>query len=214
MESFRFNLQAEKANAILKHRKLQRVTTLLRLFEVCVVLVLISRLSLKLPVVVRNSSEYLRDVSVFVNSHYFVFVIGNVIVITLFAQGFGKNVPKELEQDDIYEKLVHKSVNHEEKERIIKDDRIVEEGGSLEQQKMKREVKKSYRRCETEILKKRRRVLRRCESENERKIIQAATPAVEEEMVRISYPEDEMSNDEFRRIVEAFIAKQQRGFEG
>ncbi|AES89159.1 hypothetical protein MtrunA17_Chr4g0035291 [Medicago truncatula] len=213
MESFRFNLQVEKANAILKHRKLQRVTILLRLVEVCVVLVLISRLSLKLLVVVRNSSEYLRDVSVIVNSHYFVFVIGNVIIITLFAQGSGKNVPKEHEHDDIYEKLVHNSVNHEEKERIIKDDRIVEKGGSLEQHKMKREVKKSYRRCETNILKKRRRVLERCESENERKIIEAATPA-EEEMLRISYPEDEMSNDEFRRIVEAFIAKQQRGFEG
>jgi len=214
MESFRFNLQAEKANAILKHHKLQRVTTLIRLVEVCVVLVLISRLSLKLPVVVRNSSEYLRDVSVIVNSHYFVFVIGNVIIITLFVQGSGKNVPKEPEHDDIYEKLVHKSVNHEEKERMIKDDRIVEEGGSLELKKMKREVKKSYRRCETEILKKRRRVLGRCESENERKLIEAATPAAEEEVVRISYPEDEMSNDEFRRIVEAFIAKQQRGFEG
>jgi len=169
---------------------------------------------LKLPVVVRNSSEYLRDVSVIVNSHYFVFVIGNVIIITLFVQGSGKNVPKEPEHDDIYEKLVHKSVNHEEKERMIKDDRIVEEGGSLELKKMKREVKKSYRRCETEILKKRRRVLGRCESENERKLIEAATPAAEEEVVRISYPEDEMSNDEFRRIVEAFIAKQQRGFEG
>ncbi|MCI10619.1 hypothetical protein A2U01_0031713, partial [Trifolium medium] len=72
-----------------------------------------------------------------------------------------------------------------------------------------------YRRCETEILKKRRRVLRRCESENNgRKSIEPApVPSAEEEMVRISYPEDEMSNEEFRRTVEAFIAKN-RGFEG
>ncbi|CAI8616963.1 unnamed protein product [Vicia faba] len=175
MESFSFNLQAEKTNAILKHRKLQRVTTLLRLVEVCVVLVLISRLSMKLPVA-----------------------------------GLGKNVHEETEQGDIYEKFVRK---REEKERIRKNDCItVEEGDNRvveEVEKVKRGVKKGYcyRRCESEVLKKRRRVLRRCESEKkERKSIEG-----EEEMVmRISYPEDEMSNEEFRRTVEAFIAKQQR----
>jgi hypothetical protein len=225
MESFSFNLQAEKANAILKHHKLQRATTLLRLVEVCVVLVLISRLSMRLPIVVRNSSEYLKDISVFINSHCFVFVIGNLIIITLFAQGNGKNIPKEQEHDDIYEKLVGKSIKHEEKERIIKYD-STKEGASIEnkriddvEEKMKTKtgLKKGYcyRRCETEILKKRRRVLRRCESENSgRKKIEAAPAAGEEKMVRISYPEDEMSNEEFRRTVEAFIAKQQRGFEG
>ncbi|CAJ2679312.1 unnamed protein product [Trifolium pratense] len=225
MESFSFNLQAEKTNAILKHRKLQRVTTLLRLVEVCVVLVLISRLSLKLPVAVRNSSEYLRDLSVFINSHYFVFLIGNVIIITLFAQSSGKNIPRETEHDDFYEKLVQKSVKYEEKERIIKDDSR-KEGDSIEKKKIddveekmktKTGVKKGYcyRRCETEILKKRRRVLQRCESENSgRKSIEPApVSSAEDEMVRISYPEDEMSNEEFRRTVEAFIAKN-RGFEG
>ncbi|XP_045823487.1 uncharacterized protein LOC123916150 [Trifolium pratense] len=225
MESFSFNLQAEKTNAILKHRKLQRVTTLLRLVEVCVVLVLISRLSLKLPVAVRNSSEYLRDLSVFINSHYFVFLIGNVIIITLFAQSSGKNIPRETEHDDFYEKLVQKSVKYEEKERIIKDDSR-KEGDSIEKKKIddveekmktKTGVKKGYcyRRCETEILKKRRRVLQRCESENSgRKSIEPApVSSAEDEMVRISYPEDEMSNEEFRRTVEAFIAKNRR-FEG
>jgi hypothetical protein len=193
---------------------------------VCVVLVLISRLFLKLPVAVRNSSEYLRDFSVFINSHYFVFLIGNVIIITLFAQSSGKNAPRETEHDDFYEKLVQKSVKYEEKERIIKDDSRKEEGDSIEkkridgvEEKMKTKtgVKKGYcyRRCETEILKKRRRVLRRCESENNgrKRIEPAPVSSAEEEMVRISYPEDEMSNEEFRRTVEAFIAKN-RGFEG
>lgn len=174
---------------------------------------------------VRNSSEYLKDISVFINSHYFVFVIGNIIIITLFAQGNGKNIPKDQEQDDIYEKLAGKSIKHEEKERIIKYD-STKEGARIEnkriddvEEKMKTKtgLKKGYcyRRCETEILKKRRRVLQRCESENSgRKKIEAAPAAGEENMVRISYPEDEMSNEEFRRTVEAFIAKQQKGFEG
>lgn len=214
MELFSFNLQAEKTNAILKHRKLQRVTTLLRLVEVCVVLVLISRLSLKLPVVVRSSSEYIKDFSVFMNSPCFVFLAGNVIIITLFVQGLGKNVHEETEHDDIYEKFVRK-----DKEQIRKNDcSTVEEGDNreVEEEKVKRGVKKGYcyRRCESEVLKKRRRVLRRCESENNkgRKSIEGGG---EEEMVmRISYPEDEMSNEEFRRTVEAFIAKQQRVLRG
>ncbi|XP_004507470.1 uncharacterized protein [Cicer arietinum] len=206
MESLSFNLQAEKLNAILKNRKLQRITGLLRIIEVFIVLILISRISMKLPIAVRNSSEYLRDFSIFMNSPRFVFLIGNVIIITLFAQGFGKNVPKELEPENIYEMLVRKSIKHEEK-----DDSKVKEGDSVVEEKiMKRGVKKSYRRCESEILKKRRRVMRRCESENNGwKRIEGA-PVVEEEMVRISYPEDEMSNEEFRRTVEAFIARQQR----
>jgi len=177
---------------------------------------------MKLPIVVRNSSEYLKDISVFINSHYFVFIIGNLIIITLFAQGNGKNIPKEQEHDDIYEKLVGKSIKHEEKERIIKYDSTSIENKRIddveEKMKTKTGLKKGYcyRRCETEILKKRRRVLRRCESDNSRrkKIEAAPAAAGEEEMVRISYPEDEMSSEEFRRTVEAFIAKQQRGFEG
>ncbi|CAK8576573.1 unnamed protein product [Lathyrus sativus] len=214
MESFSFNLQAEKTNAILKHRKLQRVTTLLRLVEACVVLVLISRLSMKLPVVVRNSSEYLKDFSVFMNSPCFVFLIGNVIIITLFVQGLGKNVHEETEQDDIYEKFVRK-----EKEQIRKNDCSTEGGNRVvEEEKVKRGVKKGYcyRRCESEVLKKRRRVLRRCESENNkgRKSIEGGGGGEEEMVMRISYPEDEMSNEEFRRTVEAFIAKQQRVLRG
>ncbi|CAL5212401.1 unnamed protein product [Lathyrus oleraceus] len=214
MELFSFNLQAEKTNAILKHRKLQRVTTLLRLVEVCVVLVLISRLSLKLPVVVRSSSEYIKDFSVFMNSPCFVFLIGNVIIIALFVQGLGKNVHEETEHDDIYEKFVRK-----DKEQIRKNDcSTVEEGDNrvVEEEKVKRGVKKGYcyRRCESEVLKKRRRVLRRCESENNKGRKSIEDGGEEEMVMRISYPEDEMSNEEFRRTVEAFIAKQQRILRG
>jgi len=213
MESFSFNLQTAKGNASLKHLKLQRVTILLRVVEICIVLVLISRLSMMLPSAVRNSSEYLKDFSVF-NSHYFVFLIGNIIIITLFAQGSGRNVQNEQEYDDIYEKLVRKSIKHEEKEKIRKDGSKVEKGDSVEERKMKRGVKKSYRRCESENLKKQHRVLQRCESENNgRKNIEPAHVIEEEMIVRILYPEDKMSNEEFRRTVEAFIAKN-RGFEG
>ncbi|CAJ1933558.1 unnamed protein product [Sphenostylis stenocarpa] len=196
MDSFSFkNLQAEKANAMLKYRKLRRVASLLRIIEVCAVLVLVSRFSMQLPVAVRNSSEYLRDLSLFMNSPRFVFLLGNIIIIALFAQfsAQGNNVVAE---PDLYQEFVQNTT---------KNHNFV----AAEKQRMKTgEAKKGYRRCETEILRaKRCRVLRRCETENKMKRIEGAPV---EEVARISCPEDGMSNEEFRRTVEAFIAREQK----
>lgn len=206
MDSFSFNnLQAEKANAILKHRKLRRVASFIRIIEVCTILVFISRFSMQLPVAVKNSSVYLRDLSLFMNSPRFVFLVGNVIIIALFAQFStqGNNAP----EPDLYQEFVQNTTkNHRHTETVVAE-------YSKKKQRMKtgqvnNGLKKGYRRCETEILcQKHSRVLRRCETENGRKSIE---PAPVEEVARISCPEDGMSNEEFRRTVEAFIARQQR----
>lgn len=206
MDSFSFNnLQAEKANVILKHRKLQRVASLFRIIEVCIILVLISRFSMQLPVAVKNSSVYLRDLSLFMNSPRFVFLVGNVIIIALFAQFStqGNNAP----EPDLYQEFVQNTTkNHRHTETVVAE-------YSKKKQRMKTGevnigLKKDYRRCETEILsEKPHRVLRRCETENGRKSIE---PATIQEVAQISCPEDGMSNEEFRQTVEAFIARQQR----
>nr|BAF98220.1 CM0216.380.nc [Lotus japonicus] len=312
MDSFSFNnLQAGRANAILKHDKLRRITSLLRIIEVCVLVVLVSRFSMKLPGSVRNTSEYLREFSLFMNSPRFVFLIGNAIIITLFAQygqfsaqGSAENVVQT--EPDLYQEFLQKSTTkYREKQSIRTEEDIenriingeiekspennenfssigesgytmingeinkflenneicestVETGYGMKNQRIRTEdgveskringeienypenkeifprtvetgyiiksgkfdegkikwsekqrtkteeanfglkVKKDYRRCETEVLSKPHHVLRRCETENGRKSIEAS-PA-----------EDEMSNEEFRRIVEAFIAKEQR----
>ncbi|XP_020216748.1 uncharacterized protein LOC109800371 [Cajanus cajan] len=110
MDSFSFNnLQAEKANAILKHRKLQRVASLLRILEVCAVLVLVSRVSMHLPVALRNSGEYFRDLSLFMHSPRFVFFVGNVIIITLFAQFSAQGSARNLGEQNLYQEFVHNS---------------------------------------------------------------------------------------------------------
>lgn len=239
---------------------------MLRVVEVCVVLVLISRLSLKLPVAVKNSSEYLREFSLAMNSPRFVFLIGNVIIITLFAQSgqfstqgsSERNVPAE---PDIYQEIVQKNRT----EHVEKQSMRTEDGGGIEKWRIKGDIEKHpesddgiygeegcdgiknkrieggkpnwaeegvmktgdagvglevkkgccYRRCETEVFNKppsRVRVLRRCESEKKRResIEEAAAAGEEIVMAGISCPEDDMSNEEFRRTVEAFIAKQQR----
>lgn len=263
---------------------------MLRFVEVCVVLVLVSRLSLHLPVAVKNSSEYFRDLTVFINSPRFVFLIGNVIIITLFAQSgqfSAQGSRRNGSEHDLYQEFLQNSTTnnqitqgnqkHKEKQNIetedstenqqvdgekikypekkgirtkdsIKNRRIngnmtknkenkriyerkeanfgirnkgIDTGKSkwTEKQRMKTgeannglEVK-DYRRCQTEILcrvnseKQPRGVLRRCETENRIKGIQDARNEEEEE---VSYPEDNMSNEEFRRTVEEFIARQQR----
>lgn len=197
MDSFSFNnLQAEKANAILKHRKLQRVASLLRILEVCAVLVLVSRVSMHLPVALRNSSEYFRDLSLFMHSPRFVFLVGNVIIITLFAQFSAQGSARNLGEQNLYQEFVNNSAKDQRHVETV----VVAECGK-KKQRMKTGEKKVYRRCETEVVReKRRRVLRRCE-----------TKRIEgEEVVKVSCPEDGMSNEEFRRTVEAFIARQQR----
>ncbi|OIW05680.1 hypothetical protein TanjilG_23466 [Lupinus angustifolius] len=287
MDSLNFtDMQAEKANAMLIHRKLRRIGSLFRLIEVCVVLVFISRLPMQLPVSFKNSSEYFREFLVFMNSPGFIFLIGNAIIITLFAQsgrfsahGSKKNNPElgiyhDFIQNNIKNEKVQGEEKLSEKQNIGTEDSIQSEKQSSktedsiqsEKQSLKTEdtVKnrrinedvrkysknqrinpitlvdysindhgidagkskwvekqsnktgetsiglevKSYRRCETEILRhvqndkeNQNRVLKRCETENMRKSIQ---PSV------ISTPEDHMSNEEFRRTIEAFIAKQQR----
>ncbi|MED6183476.1 hypothetical protein PIB30_038155 [Stylosanthes scabra] len=287
MDSFSFhNLQAEKANAILKNRKLRRITGMLRFLEVCVVLVLISRLSLRLPIAVKNSGEYFRDLSVFVNSPRFVFFVGNAIIITLFAQSgqfSGQGSRRNDSEEDLYHEFLEnatkkqrtqenlknrarakqgieteetvENIKNQEKEgiktedSIIKNKRIsrnmvkqeensgilkrkeanfglrskgIDAGGKnkcdVEKQNMETgevnnclEVKK-YRRCQTEILHRRNRGgdLRRCETEKRIKAIEHGPTKEEEEEGGGSYPEDNMSNEEFRRTIEAFIARQQR----
>ncbi|ESW03803.1 hypothetical protein PHAVU_011G043200 [Phaseolus vulgaris] len=199
MDSFSFNnLQAEKANAILKHRKLRRVASLLRIIEVCAVLVLVSRFSMQLPVAVRNSGEYFRDLSLFMNSPRFVFLIGNIIIIALFAQfsAQGNNVVQE---PNLYQELIQNTTKNQET--------VVAEYSRKKQRMKTGEAKisleKGYRRCERE---KRRGVMRRCESESEKGRKKIEGVAVEE----VARPEDGMSNEEFRRTVEAFIAREQR----
>ncbi|CAL0329250.1 unnamed protein product [Lupinus luteus] len=294
MSLFHFtDIQAEKNNVMLKQRKIRKIASLLRFLEVCVVLIFITRLlPLHLPVAFKNSSDYLRDFSVFMNSHCFIFLIGNAIIITLFVQsGHFSNLGSKRNniEPDIYQEIIHNNTKNEktqgaekflekqnietedsaesekqsfktediiqrEKQSIKTKDSIRNEriNGDIEKyqkyrrsypitkakyainnqridagnsecgknQNMKTEEAsigmkvKGYRRCETEILRhdqndkeNQRRVLHRCETENIRKSI---LPAAPEEMVENSSPEDHMSNDEFRRTVEAFIAKQQR----
>ncbi|CAL5205628.1 unnamed protein product [Lathyrus oleraceus] len=239
--------KAVKSNKVQKHSQLRKITDLLRYVEMCVVLVLISRLSFQqLPLALKSSSEYFRGFEV---SPGLVFLIGNVIIITLFAQSgiFSNDSSKRKSSEhDMYLEFLQNSNMYQriqgsdqrkssvKVESSIKGRRIID--GSMvkisekdvkksDEQGMKTEMDlevKEYRRCQSEIElvrgvdsdnEKDQKVLQRCESENEkRKMRSIEVDKEKKKMVKKSslYPEDGMSNDEFRRTVEEFIARQQK----
>ncbi|KAK7310625.1 hypothetical protein RJT34_08237 [Clitoria ternatea] len=210
MDSINFQkLHTKKTTKPQKHRRhLRNIANVLRYVEACVVLVLISRLSIQLPMAVKNTSEYFRN---FMGSPRLVFLVGNVIIITLFAQSghFSSNhaSTKTAPEPDLYHEFLHNSVitrrlqndenNRREKLSVRTENKRIGNKGLEVTMKVEN---KGYRRCQSEIVtrvqsEKGRRVLDRCGTER---------------VGRTSYPEDGMSNDEFRRKIEAFIARQQK----
>ncbi|KAK7351865.1 hypothetical protein VNO77_11609 [Canavalia gladiata] len=211
-------LQAKKATTKPQkhHRLLRKIANLLRYVEVCVVLVLISRVSIQLPTAVKNSSEYFRN---FMGSPRFVFLLGNVIIITLFAQSghFSTHASATTNSEpDLYHQFLQNSAitqklqteENNRKEKVnVRAEKGKRIGGGLIKYTETADAK-GYRRCQSDIIarvqnEKPKRVLQRSETE---RVGRSET----ESSSSCSYPEDAMSNDEFHRKVEAFIARQQR----
>ncbi|KAK3195453.1 hypothetical protein Dsin_026763 [Dipteronia sinensis] len=182
-----------------------------RLIEICVVLLVVSRFSSQLPLAVKNSGGYFRELTIFIVSPRFVFVVGNLIVITLFAksgQFSTQDSPGKNSGSDLIKEFVEKS---EKTHNIHRQEIEYREKQSICAEKVASDEIKHYKRSQSENL---RRVscnkpcgeLRRSETEKCRKISNSGR----EKLVKKSHPEDEMSNEEFRRTIEAFIARQQK----
>ena len=205
MDSFKIDtIKVEKANAILRYRQLRRITNLFRLIEVCLVLILVSKFSLQLPIAMKISGEYFRDLSVTVISPRFVFVVGNAIVIILFVksgQFSGNNQAEKFDETQIYNEFVEKSDGNMPETSAGKETVVMVDTYTTYEARI-------YRRTQSEnpikqIPDKTRRELRR--SVTEKCMKSASADSCEK-----NYSEDDLSNEEFRRIVEAFIARQQR----
>ncbi|KAL5563036.1 hypothetical protein UlMin_032783 [Ulmus minor] len=213
MDSINFyNIKAEKANAILRYNQLRKIANLFRFIEVLVVLILISRISIQLPHAVKNSGGYFRELSFFVVSPRFVFVLGNLIVIILFAKS-GRFSGKRFSGDDIYEEFIKRS---EKNQKIFPDQIRIEhsqkpitlENRLVDERKCDSSEIKSYTRSNSAILERPRksnRQLRRSETQKIEGNFQSG-----EKVEKSLYPEDAMSNEEFRLKIESFIARQQR----
>lgn len=230
MDAFDFdNVKAEKASAMMRYHRLRTIAKLFRIAEVCLALLLLSWISARLPSALTVSGEYFWKLYALLVSPLFAFFIANAIVLVLLTKSghffttkaIGGDVESEVFKEFIQsgEDLISfQSDSHqllpEAEEIVYQDKEILSEVISI---KLKQAEKitvpsdsesKVYRKSRSEIL-KRQSVdkpsgkLRRSETEK-----CAKTPV--EEPAEIFSSEDDISMDEFRRTVEAFIEKQTR----
>ncbi|XP_006365122.1 uncharacterized protein [Solanum tuberosum] len=219
MESL--NIKVEKANAMLRYKKRQRVTTLFRFIEFCIFFAIISRFSTQLPLNFNLSKDCFKGLGVTLISPRFVFVLGNIIVIILFlisgqSSGSTNNVKIDMYDEFKQKCSMNKDTYCEQSKKQRKQSIAVEEAyceQSKKQRKLlERQLEKKIHRSHSDNSlsishdeKKPRKKLTRSATVRSRKVIN--TDSVKP---TTSYPEDEMSNDEFRKTVENFIARQQR----
>ncbi|KAL3510863.1 hypothetical protein ACH5RR_022050 [Cinchona calisaya] len=237
MDSFQIhNIKLEKANAKLRYRRLQKITAMFRLMEFCIFLIIISKFTTQLPSAFKLSGEYFRGFSVTSVSPRFVFILGNAIVIILFLKsghlstkdGVGDTTNNSC-KDDLYDEYMK---NCEKYRSVYKKESFTTEENQMKQSNTKSvngiEVVKSdaYNCCSKE----RKVNMQRSQSENLKRAVKEEEEAaagrelrrsvtakcrgcvdnIEKTSAVRSFKEDEMSSEEFRRTVEAFIARQQR----
>lgn len=215
-----FDIKVEKANAILRYKRLQKVTALFRLMEVFIFLFILTKIPTQLPFSFKFLGDFFRGVFTTMFSPVFIFILGNAIVVILFFKS-GQVASQESESIDFCAEYVERcekrvdTINKTE-EKIKKQGKqgsIVKQGRqskcdmeqsspnfcNIEDQKIHRSKSVDLKRYQHENS---RRELRRSATEKCRKSVNCSGVS--------SYAEDEMSGDEFRRTVEAFIARQQR----
>ncbi|KAF8410568.1 hypothetical protein HHK36_003099 [Tetracentron sinense] len=227
MDSFDFdNVKVEKANAMLRYHRLRKIANLFRFVEICVALIMLSWFSTRLPIAIRISGEYFRDLCVVLVSPLFVFFVGNAIIITLFAKSGQFSGEKPLGNNagtDLYHEFVKNSESGDKirtdspplaPEKIVYQDKqmICEENTITPSYRDTVTTvtdtapdTKVYQRSQSENLKQKPcRKLRRSETEKCRKMLSSGDKPVDS-----TYTDDGMTSEEFQRTVEAFIKKQQ-----
>ncbi|KZV17734.1 hypothetical protein F511_01543 [Dorcoceras hygrometricum] len=200
MDPLKFcDVRVEDANAISKCRTIQSITTVFRLVELSVFLIIVVRFCSQFHFSIKSSGEHFRGVLVALMSPRFVFVIGNVIVAVLllksgrFSDGDGGKVT------DFYDEYVEKCRrNHQGKA-----------DGKLRDMEMKRSRSERVVGMSHHV-EERRRELRRSMTERCKGTASGGRRNAASGGINSYCTEDEMSSEEFRQAVEAFIARQQR----
>ncbi|KAL4581289.1 hypothetical protein LXL04_017500 [Taraxacum kok-saghyz] len=198
-----------KSFAILKYRRLHKITTLFRFMEMIVFLIMISKLSSEVPFSVKVFGDYFRGITFTVFSPKFVFVIGNVIILILFFKSRSvENNDGEKAEDSCYE--------------------YVEscEGSLVNSATVNTSTAPPPPPPTAVVVASNRRKISRSRSENpiraeckenqthrelRRSVTEISRPkSFDTAATEKSYLEDELSCEDFRRTVEAFIARQQK----
>ncbi|MBA0803065.1 hypothetical protein Gohar_013314 [Gossypium harknessii] len=222
MDSFYFhNVKTEKVKAMRKYNRLRSIAKVFRIFEVLSALLFLAWTAERVPFAVKISGEFVLKLGGIIASPFFVFLICNVIIITLIAKS-GIFSPVRNADSKVCEEIIKTADTHSksvsQEEIVYQDKEIISEvnTSTRECEDMEPEPEpesdsdfeadnpRVYRRSKSEKLEREKvkKELRRSESEKKcRKI---------ENMDEKLFPEDDLSNEEFQRAIEDFIAKQLR----
>ncbi|KNA19282.1 hypothetical protein SOVF_062670 [Spinacia oleracea] len=215
------HIKVEKAKAIkLRYQKLRKITRFFRVFEIILILAVISRLSLQLPLALfKLSNECFYSLSIFIVSPKFVFIIGNAIVITLFVNSgrlsSNECSPKTTKTPPYQRK--NKNMMKVDQKSCKKQGIITEENAMMAMifppSEQQQQVIKIYQRSKSEkMIIKREKVEKKCcglrRSNTEIKSLKGC--GCSNDVKECHYPEDHMSNEEFQKTIENFIARQQK----
>ncbi|XP_076885711.1 uncharacterized protein LOC143535306 [Bidens hawaiensis] len=214
------DMKAEKANAMLRYQRFRKIAELFRIIELLLAVILFSWITTRLPSVIGVVSDYLRQLISVIVSPLFIFLIGNLIVLTLVLKsGQITDNSSEISEIDItgtdfYEESENNNVAVrpviEPEEIVYQDKRIISEVISKptdENHEIKVKLDpdvdvKVYLRSKSEnLMDKGYGKLKRSETEVGRRVVEDY-PVTEKVVV------DELSNEEFKRRVEGFIARQ------
>ncbi|KAL4582636.1 hypothetical protein LXL04_007193 [Taraxacum kok-saghyz] len=233
------NVKMEKANAMQRYRRFRKIAKLFRLVELLLAVVLLSWISTRLPFVLRIFGEYFRQLLSIIVSPLFIFLVGNVIVLTLVVKSghlTGTHSSVDNAGTALYDDIVNNvsediSPVLKQEEIVYQDKRIISEVNSKSitnenEINVSEATKKSpintvpdldqkiYRRSQSENLMKRELFLeseilngklKRSETEIGRRNVDSP---VEDQAV--DNVVDELSNEEFQKRIEGFIARQVR----
>ncbi|XP_049352278.1 uncharacterized protein LOC125816695 [Solanum verrucosum] len=197
MESLNFhNIKLEKANAKLRYKKRQRVTMFI---VFCIFFTIISRFSIQLPL----STDYVKGFGVTLISPRFVFVLVNIIVIILFFKSGHSSAADNVKFDEYKQKY---SINCEQS--ILVEETNCEQS-IVAERRLEKRIHRSHSenslRLAHDEKKTRKRMMR---SATVGCLKNIGTDSVKPAMTTTT--SDGLSSVEFRKTVEAFIARQQR----
>lgn len=231
MESFAFefdNLKTEKQNAMLRYRRLRNLAKLFRILELCLLLIFISWISSRMPFILKISKDYIRQLISIIISPLFIFLLSNVIVLTLLLKSgqFTTNSSSEANQYSEFTNNIEISANSNaengsavsEEEVVYQDKEIVGEINIADSESCSDLVTQVNLQPECSVLDQ--KVLHRSQSDNSKTEISEKPgrelrrsgsemcPKNERSGESTAEIVEELSNEEFQRAIEAYIEKQ------
>ncbi|KAG6577225.1 hypothetical protein SDJN03_24799, partial [Cucurbita argyrosperma subsp. sororia] len=213
MDFFFFDKAEKVSSSVPRCNLLQLFAKFFRFIEFCFLLVFISWTLSRLPIAVRISSEYFGKLLGFIASPLFGFLLCNAIIVALVAKP-SQFSGHSAETERIYENLIEKSGSRdlpdslaerdssiaEEVEIVYQDKQIIVESESVVDHPkviLRSLSEKLTRECVTTQSEK----LRRSETEKCRNL---------EHSHDILFFQEDLSNEEFQKKIEAFIAKEKK----